>query len=110
LGRWRGARCAATLEDFDDDHAAAATGAWRAMIRRDAGGQVRVVMLYRRIHRDRHRHGDQFSGARDVSFHPTLVDCRITVTGRWGTYVAQIELKKTPPKRGQEPPIMPPYC
>ena len=38
------------------------------MIRCDAGGQVCVVMLYRRIHRDRHRHGDQFSGARDVSF------------------------------------------
>ena len=37
------------------------------MIRRDAGGQVRVVMLFRRTHR-RHRHGDQFSGARDVSF------------------------------------------
>jgi hypothetical protein len=37
------------------------------MVCRDAGCRVRVVMLYRRIHR-RHGHGDQFSGARDVGF------------------------------------------
>src|SRR5260370_304572 len=35
------------------------------MVCRDAGGRVRVVVLYWRIHR-RHGHGDQFSGARDV--------------------------------------------
>jgi hypothetical protein len=37
------------------------------MIRRDASGQVRVVMLSRQIRR-RHRHGDQLPDARDVSF------------------------------------------
>jgi hypothetical protein len=58
--------CAAALEDFDDDHAAAATGAWRMMVCRGAGCRIRVVMLYRRIHR---RHGQAIGSlARDVGF------------------------------------------
>jgi hypothetical protein len=32
VGRWRGTRCAAALEDLDDDHATAAARARRAMI------------------------------------------------------------------------------
>src|SRR3954447_24379708 len=63
---WRGrtARCRAALEDLDDDHAAAATGAGRAMVCRSAGGLIGAVVLGRRIWRQ--RHGDQLPGARDV--------------------------------------------
>src|SRR5439155_1676102 len=38
-------------------------GAWRAML---GGGQARLVVLCRRIDQ-RQRHGDQLSGARDIS-------------------------------------------
>ena len=68
IGRWRAAGCAASLEGLDDDHAATATRAWRAMVLHEAGtagGRVCVVMLYRGIDR-RRGHGDQFSGARDI--------------------------------------------
>ena len=46
-----GARGAALREGLDDDHATAATGAWRTMRWRGAGGQVYIVMLRRRIDR-----------------------------------------------------------
>src|SRR4051812_43449740 len=70
-GLWRGrtARCRGALEDLDDDHAAAATRAGRAMVCRGAGGLIGVVVLGvvvlgRRIWRQ--RHGNQLPGARDV--------------------------------------------
>jgi hypothetical protein len=65
LGRRRAAGCTATLEELDDDHAAAATRAWGTMLCRRAGCQVGIVVLRRRIdHRD--WHCDQFSGARNI--------------------------------------------
>src|SRR5437764_15368668 len=56
FGRWRPSGCAVALEGFDDDHAATATGAWRAMVPRGTGGHARVIML--RQHR-RHRRTPQ---------------------------------------------------
>jgi hypothetical protein len=44
LRRGRGARPAAALERVDDDHAAAATWAWLAVVGPGAGGHVRVVL------------------------------------------------------------------
>ena len=44
LGRRRSARFAAAPEALDNDHATAATGAWRAMVHGGAGGHVGVVM------------------------------------------------------------------
>src|SRR6202047_2236768 len=66
FGRWRAAGCAAALEGLDDDHAAAATRAWRAMVCCGAGVQVRVVVLYRPIGHW-HWRADQFSGACNVA-------------------------------------------
>src|ERR1700730_10151152 len=57
----KAARCASC----DDNHAATATRAWRAMVCCGAGGWVRLVALHRRIGH-RHGHGDQFSGTRDI--------------------------------------------
>src|SRR6516225_1026970 len=64
VGRWRGARCAAAFEDLDNDHAAAAARARRAMI---GCGEVciRCVARCRRVCR-RARGGDKPSGARDI--------------------------------------------
>src|SRR6266481_5872847 len=58
-------RCSGSLEGPDDNHAATATRAWRAMVCCGAGGWVRLVALHRRIGH-RHGHGDQFSGTRDI--------------------------------------------
>src|SRR3954452_16147930 len=65
-GLWRGrsARWRGALADLDDDHAPAATRAGRAMVCRGAGGLIGVVVLGRRIWRQ--RHGNQLPGARDV--------------------------------------------
>ena len=65
IGRRRAARCAAALEDLDDDHAAAAARAWRAMVCRGAGGSVGVVALAGGSTAGIGR-GDQLSGARDI--------------------------------------------
>src|SRR4029077_15585047 len=62
--RWA-ARYAAALEDFDDDHAAAAARAWRAMVCRNGLNLIGVIAYDRRIGW-RHGRGDQFSGTRDV--------------------------------------------
>ena len=64
MGRRRAARCRAALEALDDNHAAAATGAWRAVVYRGAGGLIGVVVLGRWIWRD--WNGEQLPGARDV--------------------------------------------
>ena len=59
----RAARCAAAAKDLDNDHAAAAAGAWQAMIGRD----VRIGWVARLRWIDgRRRGGDQLSGARHV--------------------------------------------
>src|SRR6202045_1907093 len=65
IGRRRGAGCSGALEGPDDNHAATATRAWRAMVCCGAGGWVRLVACHRRIGH-RHGHGDQFSGTRDI--------------------------------------------
>src|SRR6202011_1083461 len=65
IGRRRGAGCSGALEGPDDNHAATATRAWRAMVCCGAGGWVRLVALHRRIGH-RHGHCDQFSGTRDI--------------------------------------------
>src|SRR6516162_11887282 len=59
----RAARCAAAPKDLDNDHAAAAAGAWRAMIGRDIriGGVLPGCWLG-----GRHWGGDQPFSARDV--------------------------------------------
>src|ERR1700722_6645771 len=49
IGRRRGAGRSGALEGPDDNHAATATGAWRAMVGCGAGGWVRLVALRRRI-------------------------------------------------------------
>src|SRR4249920_2640408 len=64
IGRRRRAGCGASLEGLDDNHAATATRAWRAMVCGKTGGRVRVV-LYRRVDL-RHWGGHQHPGARDV--------------------------------------------
>jgi len=61
----RAARCAAACKDLDNDHAAAAARAWRAMIGRDV--RIGCVARLRRI--DGRPRGDhQLPGARDVGF------------------------------------------
>src|SRR3954462_15121017 len=64
LWRRRAARCRAALEELDDDHAAAATRAWRAMVCRGAGGLIGVFVLGRWIWRQ--RPGDQLPGSCDI--------------------------------------------
>src|SRR5256885_11311492 len=59
--RRRAAWCGATLEDLDNDHAAAATRAWRAVVCRGAAGLVGVFVFCRRVFRE--RDGDQLSCA-----------------------------------------------
>jgi len=54
-------------EAFNNDHAPAATRAWRAMICGDACGHVRVVVFRGRIDR-RQGSGDELFGARDIGF------------------------------------------
>ena len=61
-GRWA-ARFAAARKDLDNNHAAAAAGAWRTMIGR--GVRIGGVVHCRRIHL-RHWSGHQLPGARDV--------------------------------------------
>src|SRR5258708_5233652 len=51
FGRWRAAGCAAVPKALDDDHAAAATRAWRAMGCCGAGVQARVVARWRGVRR-----------------------------------------------------------
>src|SRR6187455_3440872 len=66
LGGRRPTRCTAAFEEFDDDHAAAATRTWRATIGCSAiriGGVVRRCRLFRQ-----RRGGNQLSGVRDVRF------------------------------------------
>src|SRR3954465_4683753 len=60
----RTARCAAPLEELDDDHATAAAGTWRATLGCGAvclGCVVRCRRLCRRL-----RGGDQLPGSCDV--------------------------------------------
>src|SRR5260370_1779051 len=64
IGRWGAAGCAGAFEGLNDDHAAPAAGAWRAMVCLDAGVQARVVVLWRIARR--RGGGDQFSGARGI--------------------------------------------
>ena len=45
MRRRRGARCAARPEGLDDDHAAAATGAWQAVVGSSADGHVGIVLF-----------------------------------------------------------------
>src|SRR5260370_501257 len=52
------------IEVVEDDHAAAATGAWRPMLRYSAGGAVIVVLCW--CLPRRHRCGDQFPGTRNA--------------------------------------------
>src|SRR3954470_18469705 len=62
----RTARCAAPLEELDDDHATAAAGAWWATLGCGAvclSCVVRCRRLCRRL-----RGGDQFPGSCDVGF------------------------------------------
>ena len=59
----RAARCAAACKDLDNDHAAAAARAWRAMIGRGAG--IDDVIRGRRINL-RYCGGHQLLGTRDV--------------------------------------------
>src|SRR6516164_6145661 len=59
----RAARLAAARKDLDNDHAAAAARAWRAMISRDV--RIGCVARRRRIG-GRQRGGDQLPGTRDI--------------------------------------------
>src|SRR5947209_9452231 len=62
----RTARCAAPLEELDDDHATAAAGTWRATLGCGAvclSGVVRCRRLCRRL-----RCGDQLAGSCDIGF------------------------------------------
>src|SRR5260370_26162099 len=52
------------LEGLDDDHASAATGARRPMLRHSTGGASLVVLCWRLPRR--HRCGDQFPGTRNA--------------------------------------------
>src|SRR5215471_15164604 len=58
IRRWWRARSGRRLEDFDDDHTTATTGAWRAQI-----GRRRGVLYLGSC-----RHIEQFPGARDIVF------------------------------------------
>ena len=58
---------AAAPEALDDDHPAAATGAWRATVRRCISGQVLVIVLSCRVDRRQGR-SDQLFGAREIGF------------------------------------------
>src|SRR5215469_11571508 len=58
IRRWWRARSGRPLEDFDDDHTTATTGAWRAQI-----GRRRGVLYLGSC-----RHIEQFPGARDIVF------------------------------------------
>src|SRR6516165_9279561 len=59
----RAARCGAARKDLDNDHTAAAAGAWRAMIGR--GVRIVCVVCCRRLDL-RHWGGHQLPGTRDV--------------------------------------------
>src|SRR4051812_50169340 len=82
----RTARCAAPLEELDDDHATAAAGTWRATL---GCGAVRIsgavclscVVRCRRLCR-RLRGGDQLPGSCDVGF--AAGPCEQPVVAGWG--------------------------
>src|SRR5215469_17327025 len=64
-GRWRAARCAAARKDLDNNHAAAAARARRAMI--DRGVRIGCVVCWRKL--DLRGWGaHKLLGARDVGF------------------------------------------
>jgi len=65
-GGRRATRCAAARKDLDNDHAAAAARARRAMIGR-GGIDIRCIVCCRRIDL-RHWGGHQVLGARDIGF------------------------------------------
>ena len=78
----RAARCAAACKDLDNDHAAAAARAWRAMIGR--GVRIGCVARLRRIG-GRQSGGDQLPGTRDVGLaagagqQPIVADAMIAL-------------------------------
>ena len=93
---WRSARYAAAPKDLDDDHAAAAARAWRALI----GGGVEIGCILRCQRLDLWGWGsDELLGVCDIGFarharqQPVVADAVETL----GQNVEQTLLRITPP-------------